>query len=120
MLSKFLKHSNDDLKAKYIDNFRSIAILLQLSDKRLLIDSFTQHLSAAFSLPSTVCWSTTKPECFGYEMHDNIRANKFTLRVDFPNNLYQPFNLAQDVTSCPYQNLDQIFDADKIINSIKK
>jgi len=103
-----------------LDNFRSIAILLQLASKRLLIDSFTQHLSAAFDLPSTVCWVTTKPECFGYEMHDNILANKFTLTPSFPNNLYQPFNLAQDVTSCPYKNLDEVFDVDKIINSIKK
>mgnify|MGYP003150162554 CR=1 FL=1 len=103
-----------------LDNFRSIAILLQLSSKRLLIDSFTQHLSAAYSLPSTVCWITTKPECYGYEMHDNILANEFTLPIHFPNNLYQPFNLAQDITSCPYKNLNEVFDVDKIINSIKK
>jgi ADP-heptose:LPS heptosyltransferase len=103
-----------------LDNFRSIAILLQLSNKRLLIDSFTQHLAASFKLPSTVCWVTTKPTCFGYEMHDNILANKFTLPIDFPNNLYQPFNLSQDITSCPYNNLNEVFDIDKIINSIRK
>ena len=119
-------HIKRDDQKKYpntfhaLDNFRSIAILLQLSTKRLLIDSFTQHLSAAYHLPSTVCWVTTKPECFGYEMHDNILANKFTLPIDFPNNLYQPFNLAQDIVSCPYKNLNEVFDVDKIINSIKK
>ena len=102
-----------------LDNFRSIAILLQLSSKRLLIDSFTQHLSAAFRLPSTVCWVTTKPESYGYEMHDNILANEYTLPVDFPNNLYQPYNLAQDIVSCPYKNLNDVFDVDKIIKSIK-
>lgn len=68
-----------------LDGFRSIAILLQLADKRLLIDSFAQHLAAAYQLPSTVCWITTKPEVFGYEMHTNIKANNFTLPVDFPN-----------------------------------
>lgn len=102
-----------------LDGFRSIAILLQLADKRLLIDSFAQHLAASFKLPSTVCWSTTKPEVFGYEMHTNITANKFTLPIDFPTNLYQPFSLSQDISSCPYQKLEDIFDVNKIIKSLK-
>ena len=102
-----------------LDGFRSIAILLQLADKRLLIDSFAQHLAASFQLPSTVCWVTTKPEIFGYGMHTNIQANDFTLKVDFPNNLYQPFGLSQDITSCPYQKLEDIFNVDKIIKSLK-
>jgi len=107
----------DTLQA--LDGFRSIAILLQLSDKRLLIDSFAQHLAATSNLSSTVCWVTTKPEVFGYEMHTNIKANDFTLKVDFPNNLYQPFALSQDITSCPYQKLEDIFDVNKIIKSLK-
>jgi len=102
-----------------LDGFRSIAILLQLADKRMLIDSFAQHLATAFNLPSTVCWVTTKPEVFGYELHNNIKANKFTLPVDFPNNLYQPFALSQDISSCPYQKLEDIFDVDRIIKSLK-
>lgn len=102
-----------------LDGFRSIAVLLQLADKSLLIDSFAQHLSAVFNLPSTVCWVTTKPEIFGYDLHTNIKANPFTLKVDFPNNLYQPFGLSQDISSCPYQNLQDIFDDDAIIKSLK-
>ena len=102
-----------------LDEFRSIAILLQLSDKRLLIDSFTQHLAAAYNLPSTVCWVTTKPSVFGYDLHTNIGPNYFTLKVDFPNNLYQPFGLSQDITSCPYQNTQDIFQTDSIIKSLK-
>jgi len=102
-----------------LDGFRSIAILLQLADKRLLIDSFAQHLAAAYQLSSTVCWVTTKPEVYGYEMHDNIKANDFTLSVDFLNNLYQPFGLSQDITTCPYQKLEDVFDVDKIIKSLK-
>jgi len=118
-------HIKRDDQKKYpdtlhaLDGFRSIAILLQLADKRLLIDSFTQHLAAAFQLPSTVCWVTTKPEVFGYEMHDNIKANNFTLPVDFPNNLYQPFALSQDISTCPFQKLEDIFDDQAIIKSLK-
>lgn len=118
-------HIKRDDQKKYpdtlhaLDGFRSIAVLLQLADKRLLIDSFAQHLAAAYNLPSTVCWVTTKPEVFGYEMHNNIKANEFTLPVDFPNNLYQPFGLSQDITSCPYQKLQDVFDDGKIIKSLK-
>ena len=118
-------HIKRDDQKKYpdtlhaLDGFRSIGILLQLANKRLLIDSFAQHLATAFNLPSTVCWVTTKPEVFGYELHSNIRANKFNLPVEFPNNLYQPFNLAQDISSCPYSKLEDVFDVDKIIKSLK-
>lgn len=102
-----------------LDGFRSIAVLLQLADKRLLIDSFSQHLAAAFNLKSTVCWVTTKPEVFGYDFNNNIKANPFDLKVDFPNNLYQPFSLAQDISSCPYSSLDKVFDDNAIIKSLK-
>lgn len=102
-----------------LDGFRSIAILLQLADKRLLIDSFAQHLAAAFNLPSTVCWITTKPEVFGYGIHTNLKANEFNLAVDYKNNLYQPFTLTQDITTIPYAKLEDVFDTDKIINSLK-
>jgi len=107
----------DTLQA--MDGFRSIAILLKLSNKRLLIDSFTQHLSAALNLPSTVCWITTKPKTFGYPMHTNIQANTPNLKIDFPSNLYQPFGLSQDITSCPYYKQEDIFDDSLIIKSLK-
>ncbi len=102
-----------------LDGFRSIAVLLQISDKRLLIDSFSQHLAASFNLSSTVCWVTTHPHVFGYNLHTNIKANPFTLAPEFPNNLYQPHGLHQDITSCPYKDLKDIFDSKTIIKSLK-
>lgn len=103
-----------------LDGFRSIAILLQLSQKRLLMDSFTQHLAATQEKKSTVCWVTTKPEIFGYKLHDNILANPFTKDPFIQNSVYQPFNLAQDVSSIPYNDLREVFDVNKIIESINK
>ena len=103
-----------------LDSFRSIAILLQLSSKRLLIDSFGQHLSASMGKKSTVCWVTTKPKIFGYKLHDNIQANSFTKEPQIQNSVYQPFNLAQDVSSIPYNDLREIFETNKIIESINK
>ena len=103
-----------------LDGFRSIAILLQLSKKRLLIDSFGQHLSASLGIKSTVCWVTTKPKVFGYKLHDNIISNSFTKDPQIQNSVYQPFNLAQDISSIPYNDLNEVFDVDKIIESINK
>lgn len=108
----------DTLQA--LDGFRSIAILLQLSKKRLLIDSFSQHLAAAMNMKSTICWVTTKPKIFGYKLHDNILANSFTKEPQLQNSVYQPFNLAQDISSIPYNDLSEVFDINKIIESINK
>jgi len=117
-------HIKRDDQQKYpdtlhaLDGFRSIAILLQLSKKRLLIDSFGQHLAAAVGVKSTVCWISTKPKIFGYKLHDNIQANSFTKEPQVQNAIYQPFNLAQDISSIPYNDLKEVFNTNKIIESI--
>jgi len=103
-----------------LDGFRSIAILLQIADKRLLIDSFTQHLASALNKKSTVCWISTKPEIFGYKHNINIKSNPFTKEPNLVSAIYNPFNLSQDISSIPYNNLNEIFDTNKIIESINK
>ena len=47
-----------------LDGFRSIAILLSLSKKRLLIDSSVMHMASALKLPSVVTWVGTNPTLF--------------------------------------------------------
>ena len=101
-----------------LDNYRSIAVLFYLSKKRLLIDSFSQHLAASLNLKSTVCWVATKPEIFGYEMHDNIKANSFTKEPVIKDKAYQPFELSENIHSIPYNNLKEIFNINHIIESI--
>ena len=101
-----------------LDSYRSIAILLQLSDKRLLIDSFGQHMAAALNLKSTVCWSNTKPEIFGYKIHDNVKAEPKTKEEDFSNSMYGPYGLSENIHNIPYNELDEVFNTDKIITSI--
>ena len=103
-----------------LDGYRSIAILLQLSNKRLLMDSFSQHLAAALDKKSTVCWISTKPEIFGYKMHGNIKANPFTKEPSLHEAAYQPFSLSQDIHSIPYNDLKEIFNKNKIIESINQ
>ena len=103
-----------------LDGYRSIAILLQLANKRLLIDSFAQHLAAALNLKSTVCWINTNPEIFGYKLHDNIKANPFTKPPNYQDTQYQPFGLSENVHNIPYNDLREVFNTDDIITSINK
>jgi superfamily II DNA or RNA helicase len=43
-----------------------------LSDKFILIDSFIQHVAAAFDKKSLVGWISNLPETFGHQCHVNI------------------------------------------------
>lgn len=102
------------------DVFRSLCVLVSMSAKRLLIDSFAQHVAASMDLPSTVCWIANKPEVFGYKIHDNIVANPWTTQPELRNSYFGRFNIAGDLVEFPYNNEDEIFDVDKIIKSIEK
>ena len=106
----------DTLQA--LDTFRSIAVALTLSQKRLLIDSSAMHIATALSLPSTVAWIGTNPKVFGYDMHKNIQANEPTREVDLNHPHYQKYLLFQDISSIPYNDLNEVFDKKLIINSL--
>lgn len=101
-----------------LDGYRSIAILIDLSAKRLFMDSFGQHLAAAMGKKSTVCWVTTKPKVFGYTLHDNILAKPFTKEPLIQNAMYQPFGLSEDISTIPYNGLEEVFDINQIVKSI--
>ena len=101
--------------------FRETLALTMLSTKRLLIDSFLQHACAALSLPSTVCWITNNPKVLGYEIHDNVVANPFTRQPDLRNSFLSKINFGgTNMEQFPYNNEDEIFDIDKIIESLSK
>jgi len=97
-------------------NLREIFALLTLSQKRLFIDSFGQHASAALVLPSVVCWIGTSPDKLGYNIHQNIRAkdsaNIFTHNID-------GITLEKEFVGIPHQcnyKLDQAFDKKEILS----
>lgn len=108
---------NNTLQA--LDTFRSIAVLLSLSKKRLLIDSSAMHIASALNLPSTVAWVGTNPNVFGYEIHKNILANEPTRETNFQHPHYQKHLLYQDISTIPYNDLNEVFDINKIINTLK-
>jgi len=102
------------------DSFRGLCVLLVLSSKRLLIDSFAQHVAAALDLPSTVCWIANKPKVFGYELHDNIQSNPFTNKPELRNAYLSKFNIAGDLIEFPYNSENEIFNVEAIIESLSK
>ena len=102
-----------------LDSWRSIAIMLILSAKRLLIDSSSMHIATSLNLPSVVGWIGTNPKVFGYDMHDNIVANEPTKEVNIERNSYTKYLLYEDISTLPYNNFSEIFDTQKIINALK-
>jgi hypothetical protein len=102
------------------DTFRALCVLLTMSTKRLLIDSFAQHAAAALELPATVCWVSNKPEVFGYDLHDNISANKFTNKPELRNAYLSKFNIAGELIEFPYNSEDEIFNTEAVIESLSK
>lgn len=100
------------------DTFRSLLVLIQMSDKRLLMDSFGQHAAAALNKPSTVLWICNKPNVFGYEMHTNIQANPETATPELRNSYLNKYNISGDPIEFPYAKETDIFNVEQIINSI--
>ncbi len=102
------------------DNFRALAILIEMSDKRLFMDSFGQHAAAALNKPSTVLWVANSPVVFGYNIHDNIVANPFTKQPELRNAYLQKFDISGNLLEFPYNNESEMFNVDDIIASLKK
>jgi len=93
--------------------------ILKAANKRLLIDSCLQHAAAAYNLPSTVLWIGTHPEMFGYKLHNNITCNKPAGVSHLLNSMYFDYDLASHPHECPFKNETEIFNVNKIINSLK-
>lgn len=100
------------------DSFKGMAVLCEISQKRFFMDSFLQHTAAALNKKSTVCWIVNSPKVFGYDMHDNIESNPFTVKPDLKSSVFTKFNIAGALEEFPYNNESEIFDEEKIINSL--
>lgn len=91
--------------------------LLLHSKKRILIDSSMQHAAAALKKKSTVLWNGTSPKVFGYSIHDNIVTD---VPFDFklPGSYLFDFDFNGNATEYPYPEGTELYDINKIIQSI--
>jgi len=102
-----------------LDSWRSIAVLLSMSKKRLLIDSSAMHIATALGLPSVVTWVGTNPDVFGFEMHKNIIANEPKRQLDLNHPHYSKHLLFEDISTIPYDDLGSVFNTKQIISALK-
>jgi hypothetical protein len=95
--------------------------LVELTDKRLLIDSSLQHAAAAYGLPSTVLWNATSSVIFGHSLHDNIQA-KPKPRKSLPGSVYFDYQFDANENEFPYEedDLKDLYNIDQIIASLEK
>jgi hypothetical protein len=100
------------------DSFKAVSFLIGISEKRVLIDSFAQHTAAALQKPSTVLWIANKPNVFGYDIHDNIIANPETAKPDLRYSFLSKYNITGAPNEFPYYYERDMFNIDRIIDSI--
>ena len=99
-------------------SFRESVVLMSMSKKRLLMDSFAHHLASSLGLSSTVLWVVNSPIVFGYEFNDNIVANPFTNKPELRNSFLQEFNITGEPMEFPYNSEAEIFDLAHVMNSL--
>lgn len=117
--SQAIQHPSVESVFKSLSNYELFSLLL-VSAKRVLIDSCLQHAAAAFNLPSTVLWIGTKPNIFGYDIHNNITANTPSGNTKLPDSVYFDFQLGGLYHECPYKDVNEIFDTKKVLDEIEK
>jgi hypothetical protein len=101
------------------ESFKGVACMIYRSEKRLLMDSFGQHTAAALNKHSSVLWICNKPNVFGYQIHDNLLANNETDKPDLRHSVFSKYNIIGSLQEFPYKSEMDIFDVDKVIQSIK-
>jgi len=95
--------------------------LVEMSNKRLLIDSSLQHAAAAFTLPSTVLWNATSSVIFGHGIHDNIQAKEKPVK-SLPGSYLFDYQFDANENEFPYEedDLKDLYNIDQIIASVEK
>lgn len=99
---------------------RNLMSLFPYSEKRLFMDSFSQHAAAALNLPSVTCWIANSSKVFGYSIHKNIHSKiDFTLAQNFDGYL-DAFGLQSPNFLCPSNyDLQTVLNVDEIIAAVE-
>jgi uncharacterized phage-like protein YoqJ len=101
-------------------DLRALFGLINISKKRLFMDSFAQHCAKALGLDSVVCWIGNTPFQFGYENNINIFSKKETKKAELKNSFLSKYNIVGDLIEFPYNNENEIFNVEEIILALKK
>jgi len=96
---------------------RELYAVFPLSEKRLFIDSFSQHTAAALGLNSTVCWISNKPEIFGYAENNNILPKAKLINQFNKLSYLEQYDITGQVQQFPYDDIN-VFDINEIVKAI--
>jgi hypothetical protein len=96
---------------------REILAAVNFSQKRLLIDSFSQHASTAFDLKSVVCWVGNNPEVLGYNNNINIKPSVEPVTDTLHSSYLDDFDIGGNPVQFPYDRL-KLFDSGEIIKQL--
>jgi hypothetical protein len=97
---------------------REMLVLPMLSHRRLLIDSFAQHLCAALHLPSVVVWVGNSPKVFGYDIHRSITPKSEHKNILQKYSYLADHDITGPVSEDPFDTTN-IFDVDEIIKALE-
>ena len=84
------------------------------------MDSFGQHTAAALGKESTVLWIVNSPKVFGYENQKNILCEAFTKKPELKLAYLNKFNIMGEPVEFPYQNENEIFNIEKVFQSLSQ
>ena len=97
--------------------FRELYAVFMLSQKRLFIDSFAQHVAAALGLQSTVVWIGNSPKIYGYDTHINVLSDANIVREFNKFSYLEQFDISGQIQQFPYDKID-VLDINKIIKAV--
>jgi hypothetical protein len=101
------------------ENIRDLFGLIKFSSKRILIDSYSQHVAACFNLPSVVCWPIDNVSGLGYDLHKNITSNADKHVVHKIDSYLVDDVITGNFHECPFVN-NEIFDLQEIYKAINE
>lgn len=93
--------------------------LVQMSSKRILIDSCVQHISAALNQTSLVFWIGTSQQNFGYDLHINFKSLPPKGQTKLIDSYLFDYTFDGNFHECPYQNVNEMFNVSDIEKSLK-
>ena len=96
---------------------REALLAVNFSQKRLLIDSFPQHASAAFGIQSVVCWVGNDPNVLGYNTNINLKPIIEPVYDTYHSSYLDDFDIGGNPIQFPYDKL-KLFDSNEIISKL--
>ena len=101
-----------------LENLRELIGLVKVANRRLLIDSFAQHATAALGEKAVVLWPINNVKILGYETNQNILSNRLgDDEYQSPFSYIEDHNLAGNLHECPFDS-DGIFNLTEIVEAL--